>query len=1295
MKSPMRLWWALMLILLLVLSACGGEEDGEEDAPTPPSQVTRTRTPVVGGGNTPTPLPTAQGFVSATPLQATSSSGSQPTQVGAAPTALATSAFPNALGITSPVSGSTVRGNIAVFGSASHPQFVQYALEYGPDPNPSGLWYPITTVPITSIVLNNALGVWNTTAVRDGSYQIRLHVWLNNGTQDFRTVTGIRVQNTTPTQPAPNNPPLLAPISNIKLIRGTSATIALGMSDIDSDPLTYTAQVSNPAIATVTPSGASAITVNGISAGTATVFITVSDSRGGQASQAFSVQVENPPTTNNPPSITPIASQSINTGTSVTINVVATDPDAGDTVSLKVASSDTNIVNASLNGTAMVLTGAAQGTTSVTVTATDSKGLATNFSFSVTVTNPAANNQPPAFTAIGNQTVDAGAVKDIDFVVTDPNSDPLTLSATSSNNGIVSGLVVDNNTIRLTGVAEGDATITITATDGRGGSASTAFGVTVAAVQTPNDPPVVSDIQNQTLDVGEQVELTLIVSDPNNDLVSLAVSSSPEGIVVPSTDGLTKITLTGSAQGTSQVTVTASDGKANTTKTFNVTVTQEVVEPPNNPPAITPIADQNLIVGQSVDVIVVATDPDSDPISLSATAQDGSIVSVNTNGTDTVTLTGAAAGTTQVTIIAGDGEAESQISFNVLVTEPEVNSPPAINPIGDQVLEAGQTLDVPVVTSDSNGDSVSITSESLDGNVVSASDNGTNNISITGNNAGTTQVRVTANDGEDTSEILFNVTVTEPFVNTPPTLDVIADQTLEIGQSVDVPVITSDIDADPITVSASAVDGSIVVVSSNGANNVNLVGNAAGTTQVTVTASDGTDSVQVTFNVTVLASNSAPTINGIDAQTCDEGASITVPISYSDADGDVVTVTPTSDNPGAVSVNVLDANTLNVGCLAAGTATITVTIDDAQGGINNAVFSVTVNAGNTQPTIDFVDNQFCDAGTSLTVPIAYADADGDTVSVNPSSDNPSVAGVTVIDPNTLGVDCIAEGTANVSVGVDDGFGGTNLISFAVTVAAGQVEPPPFDVTVYPELPSVDPNQLGGVYSDGVNNQGKRNTVFSLAGDNPLNDDEFLVPLASATYNLGNFGSVENIINFFNQQPAHDLQGDTATSFNVDSAAVGDDWTIEDLFNPNRAPGYCNGATPLDCELAESRPSILLVSFTANNAAATPVDVFRSTLQNVVNTAYSAGTIPVLATIPDDGSIDPATLAQYNQAIVEVATQSNAPLWNLYLAMQNTNVYGVAGSGPTDFSDGALSGGYNSRNLSTLQILESVKNSLFP
>jgi PKD repeat protein len=114
--------------------------------------------------------------------------------------------LPVSIYILSPVPGNVVSGNVQVIGSATHPQFLQYQLEYGPDPNASNLWFPITGA-IQSPVTNNLLGIWNTRsgAVPDGSYQLRLRVFLRDGSEGGTVVVNnIRVQNQAPT-PQPTN----------------------------------------------------------------------------------------------------------------------------------------------------------------------------------------------------------------------------------------------------------------------------------------------------------------------------------------------------------------------------------------------------------------------------------------------------------------------------------------------------------------------------------------------------------------------------------------------------------------------------------------------------------------------------------------------------------------------------------------------------------------------------------------------------------------------------------------------------------------------------------------------------------------------------------------------------------------------------------------------------------------------------------------------------------------------------------------------------------------------------------
>ncbi len=112
------------------------------------------------------------------------------------------------IGFQTPTSGNIVAGSLLIFGSALHPQFLQYQLEYAPIPNPPAAWTPIAFS--HTPVLNGLLGVWNTIAVPDGFYQIRLNVILRDGTALSTMVTNIRVQNNVST-PVPTATPVVPP----------------------------------------------------------------------------------------------------------------------------------------------------------------------------------------------------------------------------------------------------------------------------------------------------------------------------------------------------------------------------------------------------------------------------------------------------------------------------------------------------------------------------------------------------------------------------------------------------------------------------------------------------------------------------------------------------------------------------------------------------------------------------------------------------------------------------------------------------------------------------------------------------------------------------------------------------------------------------------------------------------------------------------------------------------------------------------------------------------------------------
>ncbi len=101
--------------------------------------------------------------------------------------------------ITSPTPGQQLFGQVQIQGSAGHPSlFASYTLEYDDLSDPALQWF-LAQERVSQQVDNNILGVWNTTLIPDGSYQLRLRVFLTDGQVGEYTVSNLRVVNTEPT----------------------------------------------------------------------------------------------------------------------------------------------------------------------------------------------------------------------------------------------------------------------------------------------------------------------------------------------------------------------------------------------------------------------------------------------------------------------------------------------------------------------------------------------------------------------------------------------------------------------------------------------------------------------------------------------------------------------------------------------------------------------------------------------------------------------------------------------------------------------------------------------------------------------------------------------------------------------------------------------------------------------------------------------------------------------------------------------------------------------------------------
>lgn len=203
--AKQRALWRLFVLLLLAISfvAAGCNltvaettreplaVTGSPTATTTPTAIEDDRSGVIVP--TPLPFPTPLSGIVTVPTAAV---------VVPVPGQAQNTAAPVNIAILSPAPNMVVSGAVQVIGSASHPQFLQYQLEFGPDPNPGNLWYQATNT-VQTPVTNGLLGVWNTLPIQDGTYQLRLRVYLRDGTLLSTIVNNLRLQNRQPT-PVPS-----------------------------------------------------------------------------------------------------------------------------------------------------------------------------------------------------------------------------------------------------------------------------------------------------------------------------------------------------------------------------------------------------------------------------------------------------------------------------------------------------------------------------------------------------------------------------------------------------------------------------------------------------------------------------------------------------------------------------------------------------------------------------------------------------------------------------------------------------------------------------------------------------------------------------------------------------------------------------------------------------------------------------------------------------------------------------------------------------------------------------------
>ena len=860
---------------------------------------------------------------------------------------------------------------------------------------------------------------------------------------------------------------------------GTTTTVTASsyFTDPDGDTLTYTASSSKTSVATVSQSSGT-LTVTAQAAGTATITVTASDPGNLSATQTFSVTVTTSPTptpTPPTPTPTPTKNQSPETkgsiprqplarnGVSITVNAASrfSDPD-GDTISYAAVSSDTSVATASISGSIVTLAPVANGTATITVTATDPGKLFATQTFTATVSHrPEKAGTIPTLDMAAN--VNTRQVN-VSSYFSDADKDTLVYTASTSEPSPAT-VSVSGETVTVRRVSAGIGRVFVKATDPGGLSA-----IQTIAINLANRTPVVGKkIPNQTLhvtDAFKTVSLDSRFTDPDGKAFAFTAESSNTSVATVTAAGTT-LTIRPVAYGSTTVTVRATDhGGLYVEQTLTATVENRAPEPVG-----TGIGLQSLYMSngaRTIDVAPYFSDPDGDRLTYSSSWADSAIVGVSTLGS-VVTLTPKKPGNTgKINVTATDPKkATGSQDFNVTVkagsAPPDTSTnrqPVAVNPIvPDTLYQYGPatTIDLAPVFSDS-GDVLTYTAYCPDPDKALVSVSGSN-LKITPKGPGTTgKSTVTAMDrGGLTATQDFNITVKAGNPPKPPnsppvtTTPITPDTLYRSGPAgtIDLTKHFRDPDGDTLTYAAILTDTTVVTVNVSGST-LTITPTGVGTTgKIAVTATDP-DSAQAThdFQVTVLAGSSPVKVNRSPRKSTSVDHDLYVTIGggtktfsavpyFTDPDGDVLTYR-LLDAPGSGRATVtLAGSTLSVEPLALGSTGKHRLRATDPGGLfaeQDLTFHVVGNLAPVTPkTLSAQTLTLCDGPEAFKLSLYFSDPDNEKLTYEVSSSNGTAAtasesgGTLTVTPKKKGL------TTTVTVTASDTGELSVSQSFLITV----------------------------------------------------------------------------------------------------------------------------------------------------------------------------------------------------------------------------------------------------------------------
>ncbi|MDR4506602.1 MAG: Ig-like domain-containing protein [Candidatus Scalindua sp.] len=488
-----------------------------------------------------------------------------------------------------------------------------------------------------------------------------------------------------------------------------------------------------------------------------------------------------------------------------------------------------------------------------------------------------------------------------DMLLWDPNSEDDLAGykvhyGTSSGNYNSHEDVGNQTSYTLTGLGDGnDYYLAVTAYDFSGNESTYSNEVVYNDLTSVNSPPVLTAIGNKTVNENQALNLIISATDPEGDTLAYTASNLPSGASFDENSRTFSWTPTYSQAGTySNVTFHVSDSKETDSESITITVNDADITPVPN------VSVTNLTVSSNKAYKIVENG-----------LQNGGLVYIDRGYTYSaipVWLEGA----TYINTANNDKSSNSSsfLSFDVnkdviVYVAHDDRITPKPSWLKSSFTDIGENL----VTTDTT-------------------------LSLYASNVISGTITLGGNEGSGKSMYTFVIVGQEVAeVNNAPVLDPLSGITVNEGDTVTLAPTATDADGDTLTFSYSGWMTSASYTTTH---------DDAGDHAVTVTVSDGTASDTQVVTITVNNVNQAPVLSTLSPVMVNEGDTVTLAPTATDADGDTLTFSYSGWMTSASYTTSYDD---------AGDHTVTVTVSDGTAS-DSQVVTITVNNVNRAPVLN-------------------------------------------------------------------------------------------------------------------------------------------------------------------------------------------------------------------------------------------------------------------------------------------------------------------------------------------------------